>query len=74
MGEHHVEVTKDQDRWGNPTFTVGIVTVTAYPKHGPYGQIAISDPDFATLQWSPADLRAMGGAFILAAEAAEGRE
>lgn len=66
-----MSVTEGQDRWGNPTFTVGVLTVTAYPRHGGHGQVAISDRNFACLPWSADDLRSLSEAFAAAAVAAE---
>ena len=67
-------VTKSADKWGNPTFTVGVLTITAFPERGRHAQIDISDYDYKCLNWSPDDLRDISEAFSEAARAAEGCE
>lgn len=66
-------VTRGKDRWGNPTFTVGLLTITAYPRHSD-AQFHVSDYDYRVLRWVPEDLRQIAAAFNEAAEAAEGEK
>lgn len=59
------------DRWGNPMFTVGCLTVTAYPERGGHIQLKMTDPDYTCLMWWPGDMREMAAMLLAAANAVE---